>query len=230
MSAVLSRFPLKVQIGSLVALAGLILGLALVVLWTGQGTSGTAADRAAVEGVVGEKAGLLDRTLLDARRREKDFLLRKEAKYVAEHAQSMTIATTALDTMAAAMGDGDPRRSQVDTVRKGVAVYTNRFAKLAEQQNRVGLNETQGLMGALRGSVHEVETILKSHDELRLAVLMLMMRRHEKDFLLRSDEARVQKQAQAVAAAAAAVERLLAELSKVSYPGLDFSHLYVKGG
>ena len=187
MMGILSRFPLKVQIGSLVALAGLILGISLTVLWGGQASSGAASDRAATESTIGEQATTLDRTLLDARRKEKDFLLRKDAKYVGEHAQSMRAATAALDAMNAAMAATDARHAKIESVRQGIAVYTAKFAKLAEEQTRTGLNETEGLMGALRGSVHEVEAILKSHDELHLAVLMLMMRRHEKDFLARLD-------------------------------------------
>jgi methyl-accepting chemotaxis protein len=36
--------------------------------------------------------------------------------------------------------------------------------------------------------VHSVESKLKTYDQPRLAVLMLMMRRHEKDFMLRGEE------------------------------------------
>ncbi|MBX9635221.1 MAG: HAMP domain-containing protein, partial [Magnetospirillum sp.] len=42
-------------------------------------------------------------------------------------------------------------------------------------------------MGSLRASVHQVETALKAHEELKLSVLMLQMRRHEKDFLARRE-------------------------------------------
>ncbi len=187
MQHLLSNFSLKAQIGSLVALAGLVIGITLAVLWGGQSLSQAVSARAAVESAIGEQASILDRTLLDARRREKDFLLRKDAKSMTEHAQSMRVVASAIDGMTSVMADTDARRSQVDAVRKGVAVYAEKFARLAEEQIRVGLNEKEGLMGALRGSVHEVEAILKSHDEARLAVLMLMMRRHEKDFLARLD-------------------------------------------
>jgi methyl-accepting chemotaxis protein len=43
-------------------------------------------------------------------------------------------------------------------------------------------------MTACSAAVHAVETQLKKYDQPRLAVLMLMMRRHEKDFILRGDE------------------------------------------
>ena len=45
-----------------------------------------------------------------------------------------------------------------------------------------------GLSGALRGAVHDIETKLKEIDEPRLTSWMLMMRRNEKDFMLRRDQ------------------------------------------
>lgn len=59
---------------------------------------------------------------------------------------------------------------------------------MASAQKLIGLNENDGLQGKLRAAVHSVETKLKTFDQPRLAVLMLMMRRHEKDFILRGDE------------------------------------------
>ena len=52
---------------------------------------------------------------------------------------------------------------------------------------KLGLNETLGLSGALRGAVHDIETRLKEIDDPRLTSWMLMMRRNEKDFMLRRD-------------------------------------------
>ena len=61
------------------------------------------------------------------------------------------------------------------------------FAAVVETRKRLGLNENSGLEGAMRKSVHAIEARLKDFDEPRLTVLMLMMRRHEKDFMLRRD-------------------------------------------
>ena len=54
-------------------------------------------------------------------------------------------------------------------------------------ETRIGLNETLGLSGSLRGAVHDIETKLKEIDDPRTTAWMLMMRRHEKDFMLRRD-------------------------------------------
>ena len=59
---------------------------------------------------------------------------------------------------------------------------------MVSAQKLIGFNENDGLQGKLRAAVHSVESKLKTFDQPRLAVLMLMMRRHEKDFMLRGDE------------------------------------------
>jgi len=53
------------------------------------------------------------------------------------------------------------------------------------QQGKVGYDSKSGLYGALRASVHSVEEKLTDTPELRASILML--RRHEKDFMLRRD-------------------------------------------
>ncbi|OAN49211.1 hypothetical protein A6A04_03600 [Paramagnetospirillum marisnigri] len=178
---------MKVQIGSLVALAGLILGGVVAV----QGIGGTAVDRALAmaerQGTIGEHATKLEIALLEGRRREKDFLLRKDSKYAAEHAQSTQTALSELSAMTDAMAADAASRQEAAAVRTGLAAYGDAFRRVVEEQTRIGLTEKDGLMGALRGSVHEIETALKDHDEPRLLVLMLMMRRHEKDFFARLD-------------------------------------------
>ena len=61
------------------------------------------------------------------------------------------------------------------------------FKALVTAKTRLGLNENSGLEGALRGSVHAIETKLNELNEPKYLVTMLMMRRHEKDFMLRHD-------------------------------------------
>ena len=58
---------------------------------------------------------------------------------------------------------------------------------LEQAEVKLGLNETLGLTGSLRTAVHDIEDKLKESDDPRLTSGMLMMRRHEKDFMLRRD-------------------------------------------
>ena len=79
-------------------------------------------------------------------------------------------------------------REKVKLVHDGFKKYAADFANLVGAEIKLGLNETLGLTGSLRGAVHDIETKLKEIDEPRLTSWMLMMRRHEKDFMLRRDQ------------------------------------------
>jgi methyl-accepting chemotaxis protein len=70
-------------------------------------------------------------------------------------------------------------------IRGAVRAYATEFANVVAVVKTLGLDENHGLQGRLRGSVHDAEGKILKFDEPRLAVLMLMMRRHEKDFLMR---------------------------------------------
>jgi methyl-accepting chemotaxis protein len=183
----LARFSLKIQIGSLVALAAANLAVLLTVVLVGQAMTDRARSGADEEGKIRAQFEIIDRALLEARRSEKDFQLLKDVKYADLNGQSATSARAALETIRSGLGDADPRRAAVDQAIKGVSAYSDAFRALVDGQTHVGLNENDGLQGTLRHSAHEIEAALKDRDDLRLANLMLTMRRHEKDFLARLD-------------------------------------------
>jgi len=131
-------------------------------------------------------ADAISKDFLNARRREKDFLLRKDEKYVAQHADVVASVITGLEQLSRepSLGAFDAQISQIETA---FANYTAKFATVVALQRDIGLNEEEGLLGRLRGSVHNVEEALKKYNADNLTVIMLMMRRHEKDFLARLD-------------------------------------------
>lgn len=184
---ILSRFSLRLQIGSLVALAGLVLLTLFVVQWYGRSLSVASTRRAATERAVLRATDSLEIALLTARQYEKDFLVRSTADTVARQGKATQEADAALESVTAALPLADNRRSEVEQVRAGVRNYAQTFKAVVDLQNRVGFTENDGLMGAMRESVHRVETTLEEHHDLRTAILMLQMRRHEKDFFARRD-------------------------------------------
>src|SRR5262249_49495965 len=93
----------------------------------------------------------------------------------------------AVEALIGPMPDDDPLK-RAKALRAGINMYATRFQNVISAQRLIGLNENQGLQGKLRDAVHVVEKRLADFDQPRLAVLMLMMRRHEKDFMLRGDE------------------------------------------
>jgi methyl-accepting chemotaxis protein len=131
----------------------------------------------------------LDNALLESRRSEKDFLLRSDEKYVTRHAELRKAIETDLevlhrDAQAAAQTD---LVGQTAAIRTGYAAYARRFGTVVDAKRKLGLNENAGLEGTLRKSVQAIEAKLREFNEPRLVVTMLMMRRHEKDFMLRRD-------------------------------------------
>ncbi|HHJ81340.1 MAG TPA: hypothetical protein ENJ65_06870, partial [Candidatus Tenderia electrophaga] len=61
------------------------------------------------------------------------------------------------------------------------------FSELEKLIEQIGLDENQGLRGSLRQAAHQVEKVFRQTNNAPLLVELLMLRRHEKDFLLRLD-------------------------------------------
>ncbi len=95
-------------------------------------------------------------------------------------------AVTVIDLGIPRLAAGE-NRERAERVKAGIVAYGEAFAAVVTLQNMVGLTEDDGLLGALRDSVHAAEGLLDAADQPRLTILMLMMRRHEKDFLARHD-------------------------------------------
>ncbi|MGE5516156.1 MAG: methyl-accepting chemotaxis protein [Bacteroidota bacterium] len=180
MQKLLARFPLKVQIGAIVAAAVVIFVIVAATIFINSMEQSRLDQRSAQATALKDDAGALAFALLDARRREKDFLAKRSDDMVAAHGRSLETARTRLQAIAGTT-DG------ATAIGPLMQDYAAAFAATVEIQRTIGYSENDGLMGRLRRSVHDVEAALKAHDELRLAVLMLQMRRHEKDFLARRD-------------------------------------------
>jgi methyl-accepting chemotaxis protein len=132
----------------------------------------------------------LSESLLQGREIATGFLQKPTDKKIAAHDETLRAAITyltAVEDIAGTLPDGDPLR-QALSFRPVISSYTTRFSNVTSAQKLVGFNENDGLQGKLRAAVHSVESKLKTFDQPRLTVLMLMMRRHEKDFMLRGDE------------------------------------------
>ena len=125
--------------------------------------------------------------MLTLRRNEKDFLARKDMKYPDQfdnnHA-SLILDVDALNQQLDSAGIDSAAAQQMKTVFDN---YHKAFSQMVAIQQQQGLNEKDGLYGSLRNAVHEVESIVKSVADDRLMKDMLMLRRREKDFMLRWD-------------------------------------------
>ncbi|MBR0844671.1 methyl-accepting chemotaxis protein [Bradyrhizobium liaoningense] len=132
----------------------------------------------------------LSESLLQGREIATGFLQKPTDNKVAAHEETLRTAMThlvAVEDIAGGLPEGDPLR-QAMSFRPVINSYATRFSNVVAARKLVGLNENDGLQGKLRAAVHSVESKLKTFDQPKLAISMLMMRRHEKDFMLRGDE------------------------------------------
>jgi len=127
--------------------------------------------------------------LLEGRRAEKDFLLRNDAKRADLQMQIGTAVAADIDTLRSKVAalDKPELARQIEAMSASLKQYQAQFAAVVDQKRELGLDEKSGLEGTLRNSVHEIESRVDRLDEQGLLVTMLMMRRHEKDFMLRRD-------------------------------------------
>jgi HAMP domain-containing protein len=148
----------------------------------------------------------LNSELLDARRREKDFLLNWKtegyaaayASYVAvnqDHTAEMKVSLQELDALAPVL-DRNPLtgysrvqyESDIDTMNKDLVIYEDAFSTAVELLGQRGFVDT-GLEGEFRTAVQAIEARIYDRQGLEpLVITMLQIRRREKDYLLRGDQ------------------------------------------
>lgn len=67
------------------------------------------------------------------------------------------------------------------------------FSNIYRTMEQYGFDQNQGLRGQLRSKVHELETLLDKNQDDKALVLLLQIRRSEKDFIIRGDNKYVDK-------------------------------------
>ncbi len=155
----------------------------------------------------------LSKDMLEARRSEKDFLLRRNEDYITKHANIM--AAVKQDIASLKKDSPTPEfTAEVKAVEEALNTYETAVKHMMNTQVTLGLSENLGLQGEMRKAVHDIEEVVNQTDEIQLLATMLMMRRHEKDFLLRENPKYIDAQKQRL-------ERFNAELRRSSLS--DFS-------
>ncbi|WP_242442781.1 methyl-accepting chemotaxis protein [Magnetospirillum sp. 15-1] len=190
MERLLSRLALRRQIASPVIMAGLVFLVAALLLWNSRLREDAARLEADGFRAVMTLSDDVDIALLQARRQEKNFLLRRDEDSAAKQPRHVAEAREALDRMLAVLpGDGPPRRELIIQVKDGADRYGRAFGAMVETQRKLGLSDQVGLLGGLRDAALDMEKVLKARDVPQLTILVLQMRRAEKNFFLRRQPA-----------------------------------------
>ncbi len=123
---------------------------------------------------------------LSERRHEKDFLLRHKMKYAERHAAVAERIMPYFDKLKAIHMEPDEQKL-IDEMQAGFTAYVKQFQEVVGMWREIGLTREEGLMGELRQAAGEVEAKLNQFNDLKLTTILLMMRRHEKNFMASKD-------------------------------------------
>ncbi len=121
------------------------------------------------------------------RRNEKDFLARLDLKYQAEYQKNFQKLIASVDKTSIGLKEYGLNGDKVQVLKNILNKYSENFTNIVSIQQKIGLTPKDGLYGSLRDSVHNLESLLKKDTNYKLQTDMLMLRRAEKDFMLRSD-------------------------------------------
>lgn len=164
-----------------------VLGLALIVLCLGGiGTGVALVENSALTTV--ETMNRARTAIACASRYELAFIARRDSAF----ADSARTQLAALEGILLSSHKTDAEDSLLQSLSAHISLFATVESKLRER----GLDENSGSEGALRKSVHAIEGIVKQASMDKLQVIMLSMRRSEKDFLLREKSKYIEKVAQ----------------------------------
>ncbi len=181
----------KIGLGSIL---GMLVVISVLQLW---GTSFTkrSYDRLhEVELVLDENTMHMEIHVLEARRSEKDFIMRKDTKYVKKHASAIKAVLKNLEVIhTAAKRAGFKEIDRLDEdIENAIAVYKGSFAKLVEANIERGLTYKDGIQGEFRAISHKMMDEIKSVGGNKAVPgageQILQVRRNEKDYLLRGSD------------------------------------------
>ena len=177
----------------------LIAGLAAVglgMLGLAHGYSRSSAEEAWAEQqrlyAIEQHAAVVDAKVATARRREQSFLLGRDKTDASAATAAIGEAHAAADRIAA-LAQTAEMTTLIGDVASELDQYAAELSAMVAKVEAEGLDPKSGLLGRLRNAVHEVESIVDAAGALELSHSMLMMRRHEKDFLARGHDKYIDK-------------------------------------
>ncbi|EPJ46156.1 MAG: hypothetical protein OFPII_22470 [Osedax symbiont Rs1] len=139
-----------------------------------------------------ELSSAIEVGILELRRDEKDFIARKNLKYVQKHQVNASIVLERIQELDSIFNNYNIPAEHLETLKQEVNLYTDQFSKLVEEQTIIGLDPKSGLYGELRAASHRLEEAFHGRPDI-LLVSLLQLRRAEKDFMLRLDLKYVKK-------------------------------------
>ncbi len=149
-----------------------------------------AANQTKVANLVEIKSELKDLqiAMLQLRRSEKDFLLRKNVKYQQTFSDTFKHALQLINGLEQRLAATDFAETNLTVIKNGLQSYQQIFQQLISSSTAKGLDKNSGAYGKLRDATHVLEESIAAVNDFESQTYLLTLRRHEKDFILRNEE------------------------------------------
>ncbi|PTV97235.1 methyl-accepting chemotaxis protein [Rhodobacter aestuarii] len=147
-------------------------------------------DQAAAVARLKDDLGAVERNIAAARDAEARFRELRQEELIGQQQELLVEIGTALDRIAGQaerLGHDDIAKD-ARAVKAPLGDYGQSFTALAEARRTLGLTAETGLEGELRAAVHDAEKIVNTLGVPQVQITLLMLRRHEKDFIMRQDQ------------------------------------------
>ncbi len=192
------RVGLRWQIGFLACLGilGVVALSATVLISDRMRTAARLASEVGIHEV--NEIAAFERGALRAKRAEAIFLMQTDEAQLATHRAEMAgllsgVATLLSENLTHGDASSVPMMAHLRALEQMARTYEAGFAQAVAQRRMLGLRETEGLQGRLRSDVRSAEAGFTPDIDPQLTILMLQLRRNEKDFLLRGTAEEVAK-------------------------------------
>ncbi|WP_019615926.1 methyl-accepting chemotaxis protein [Psychromonas ossibalaenae] len=164
-----------------------ILSMLVMLLLINYSSSSLQKDITLAQGI-----GKIESNTLQLRRHEKDFLARKDSKYLDRFNEGIAVLNDELSHLTnnlTALGISNAEALKLHNI---LGEYQTHFTNVVDTQKRIGFDPKSGFYGRLRQAVHSAEQAI-GEDDFQALSLMLTLRRNEKDYMLRIDDKYVTK-------------------------------------
>lgn len=122
---------------------------------------------------------------LQLRSNEKDFLQQFDLNHIDAFNTKMTQFNESLSALDSSLNEDNIEHGKLAGISSSLSQYSVSVNQLVQQQIIIGLDKKSGFYGELRKAAHELENSIQQHPSL--IETSLLLRRHEKNFMLRRD-------------------------------------------
>ncbi|MDP5039631.1 MAG: hypothetical protein NWQ26_02010 [Paraglaciecola sp.] len=136
----------------------------------------------------------LSQGLLQLRRHEKDFMLRLDPHYIEMFRQRAEQFSEQIEQIKSYFDEFTQSERAFNELHSSFVLYHSQFLALSRLQQQIGLDENKGYQGQFRQATHALEQELIAQKRVNMHIVLLQIRRSEKDFLLRKNRQYVEQE------------------------------------